>query len=180
MDTSIVRPCHTSSIPPSRTKRRVIKILRPRPNGSYYGVCVNQELSAVDTHWVPELSGKVRCRRIWGEDCPHCPDPDKRWYGYMPVLWFASGKVACLEVSWAAAEECEALSKKVMPLRGMRLEVGRYGQNKQGRCWAKVEPYHRTVQLPPSEPMADLLHMVFGPTEQGIVSGQRKHGRARP
>lgn len=178
MSTSVVRPLLDSSIPPRRTKRRVIEIIRPRPNGSYYGVCLNQELACVNTHWKDELSGKVRCQQTETQDCPDCPDPDRRWYGYMPVLWFASGKVACLEVSWAAARECPALSEKVMPLRGMRLEVGRYGKGKQGRCWAKVEPYHRNIVLPPPEPMIELLHMVFETTELGIPSKSqvRKRG----
>jgi hypothetical protein len=173
MDTSAVRWFDRSPIPPARTTRRVIDILRPRPGGSYYGVCLNQELLSADTHWDPGLSGKIRCRQMWGEECPRCPDPERRWYGYMPILFFASGKVACLEVSWAAALECPALSQQRTPLRGMRLEVGRYGKGKQGRCWAKVEAYHRPIVLPPAEEMHELLDMVFGPTEAGIRSGRR-------
>lgn len=170
MSTSDVRWWDRSPLPPPRKSTPWIKVLRPRAGGSYYGVCINQELITVDTHWMPDLDGKIRCRQMWHEECFRCPDPERKWYGYMPILFFATGKVACLEVSWGAATSCPQLSEKRIPLRGMRLEVGRYNSGKFGRCWAKVEPYARPIVLPPVEPTNELLDMIFGPTELGIPS----------
>jgi hypothetical protein len=173
MSTSVVRWWDRSPLPPPRQTAPWIQVLRPKPNASYYGVCVNQDLITVDTHWLPELQGKMRCRELWGEECFRCPDRHRKWYGYMPILFFATGKVACMEVSWGAATSCPQLSGQRIPLRGMRLEVGRHGRGKQGRCWAKVEAFHREIVLPPAEDAVALLDKVFGPIEAGIPSGRR-------
>jgi hypothetical protein len=173
MSTSAVRWWDRSPIPPPRQATPYIEVKRPRPGGSYYGICLNQELVTADTHWDDRLSGKLRCREMWAEDCQRCPDKHRKWYGYMPILFFATGKVACLEVSWGAATSCAQLNDKRIPLRGMRLEVGRYNSGKFGRCWAKVEAYHRPIVLPPAEPTQELLDMIFGPTELGIPAKRR-------
>jgi hypothetical protein len=163
-----------SPIPPPHPKKRVVKILRPKPAQTLWGICLNQELLSVDTHWDPRVEGKVRCGQMYGGECMHCPDPERRWYGYMPVLFLATGRVACLEITWAAAAACPQLSTKRVPLRGWRMEIGRYGTGKFGRCYCKAERYHKPLVLPPAEPIEELLDMVFGPSEDGLISRSRR------
>lgn len=165
-----------SPIPPPKTNRRVVKVLRPRPACELRAIALNQELTAVYTHWDTRTDGKVRCLHQGDEsECEGCPDTERRWYGYLPVLFLASGRVACFEITHQAAADCPALSEKRTPLRGKHIILGRHGNGPFGRCYCKVEPYHRNIALPPAEDMPGLLAMVFGATEQGLVS--RRRGR---
>jgi hypothetical protein len=108
-------------------------------------------------------------------DCKDCPESERRWYGYLPVLFLSSGRVACFEITHQAAADCPALSDKRVPLRGKHIIIGRHGNGPFGRCYAKVESYHRSIAIPPAEDMHGLLSMVFGPSEQGVIS--RRRGR---
>jgi len=177
MSTSDVRWFERHRIPPTATGSQTMKVLRPRPGASVFGVAVNQELLGVFTHWIPELGGKVRCRQMWEEECPWCPDPERKWYGYIPAFHFGSGRVAVLEVSYGAAQGCPQFSTRCIPLRGMRVEVGRHDSGPFGRCWAKVEEYVRPIVLPPAADAVQFADMVFRPTESGIPSKKiRKKG----
>jgi hypothetical protein len=165
-----------SPIPPVKTRQRVVKVLRPRPGAELRAVCLNQELTAAWTHWHPAVDGKVRCNsQLNEEDCTDCPETDRRWYAYIPVLYLSSGRVACFELTHQAAADCPQLSTKRVPLRGQQIVVGRHGKGPFGRCYAKVEPFHRNIALPPAEDMEALLRMIFGPCELGVPS--RRRGR---
>lgn len=170
-------PYLPSPIPPPM-KRPFLKVLRPKPNQEVGGICINQELIAVYTHWQPGVEGKVRCIYT-GESCEGepCPDTERRWYGYMPVLW-GNGRVSLLEVSHAAALNCEQLTLHRRPTRGMYLKIGRHAGGKSARCFAVLEKYHREVKgLPPALDPAQVLDMIFAHCESGIPCGaKRKKG----
>lgn len=174
------RPSLPSPIPPP-LRKPFLKVLRPRPNQEVGGICLNQELIAVYCHWAPGVEGKVRCIHL-GEQCEGqpCPETSRRWYGYMPVLW-GNGRVSLLEVTHAAALNCEPLSVKRVPLRGWQLRVGRHNGGKSARCWATVEKFHREVKgLPPALDGEEVLDMIFAHCESGLPAAPRAGKGGKP
>lgn len=174
------RPCLDSPIPPP-LKRPYLKVVRPKPNHELGGICINQDLIAVYTHWTPGLEGKVRCLHAGDSStCDGCPETERRWYGYMPVLW-GNGRVMLLEVTQAAAVGCPSLYDKRTPLRGMYLKIGRHNGGNSARCYAQVEKYHRECKgLPPAYDGVEVLNMIFAHCESGLPSKppKRKRGDA--
>lgn len=153
------RPPLESAIPPSTDRKHWIEVWRPQPGEALEGLCLNQELAATFTHWVPALSGKIQCPDATDVACG---TDDCRWYGYMPVLCQRKGRVIALEVTKQAASDCPRLSNQKIPLRGKVLKIGRHSdKGKFGRCWATVTDYSYAAPIPPSIDPEELLRRVF-------------------
>lgn len=155
---------HVSPIPPPRRPRTWIEVRRASPTESPWGVCLLQEVIPVWCHWHSPASGKVRCI---GKGCPWCEQMKDapRWYAYMLVLNRYTGKIDCLEITFAAATDCPQMNGKRIPLRGKKLTLGRHGASSHGRCWARIEEFTGAVALPPPLDPVELLDMIFQKAE---------------
>jgi len=114
-----------------------------------------------------------------GVQCLLCKSGNrKRWYGYLPVLGRADGKIWIAEVTAEAAQHCPTLKESGLSLRGLTLTLERRGQSKRSPVVISFEA--ATLRREPPAPIDTLaaLNRIWSsvPCKLAQVDANSKEG----
>lgn len=132
-------------LPSERPRRRMYKIVRPRPMDQVRAVVTSSQVLITRTHFQENVTYK--CLGVEG-GCPFCRySIPPRTKGYLCAIDVMSGKACIVELTDNAIREHPQLREGTVDLRGKVIVLARPGRNRNSPVIAKLETCYQQSLL---------------------------------